>query len=52
MDDLLLFNPSKGYHVTKWEDLLKGLLKSSLKVSQRKVNYLEQICNIWIMKYS
>ena len=32
MDDLLLFTPSKGSHITKLEDLLKALLKNGLKI--------------------
>ena len=36
MDDLLLFTPSKGAHMTKLEDLLKALLKNGLKISQKK----------------
>ena len=27
MDDLLLFTPSKGHHITKLQDLIKALLK-------------------------
>ena len=46
MDDLLLFTPSKGAHMAKLEDLLKALLKNGLKISQRSVNYLRQICTI------
>ena len=52
MDDLLLFKPSKGSHMAKLEDLLKALLKKGLKYPQRNVNYLEQICTTWEMKYS
>ena len=36
MDDLLLFTPSKKAHTAKLEDLLKALLKNSLKISPRK----------------
>ena len=36
MDDLLLFTPSKQSHMTKLEDLLKVLLKNSLKISPKK----------------
>ena len=36
MDDLLLFTPSKRAHMTKLEDLLKALLKNSLKISLEK----------------
>ena len=36
MDDLLLFTPSKQSHMPKLEDLLKVLLKNSLKISPRK----------------
>ena len=48
MDDLLLFTPSKSSHIAKSEDLLKALLKNGLKISQRSVSYLEQICNTWV----
>ena len=36
MDHLLLFTPSKGAHMVKLEDLLKGLLKNGLKISPKK----------------
>ena len=36
MGDLLLFTPSKKTHVAKLEDLLKALLRNSLKISPRK----------------
>ena len=36
MDDPLLCTPSKSSHVAKLEDLLKGLLKNCLKISQKK----------------
>ena len=36
MDDLLLFTPSKGSHITKLEDLLKALLKNGLKIFPKK----------------
>ena len=36
MDDLLLFTPSKKAHMAKLEDLLKALLKNSLKISPGK----------------
>ena len=36
MDDLLLFTPSKRVHMAKLEDLLKTLLKNSLKISPKK----------------
>ena len=36
MDDLLLFTPSKKYHMDKLEDLLKALLKNWLKISPKK----------------
>ena len=36
MDDLLLFTPSKQPHMTKFEDLLKVLLKNGLKISPQK----------------
>ena len=35
MDDLLLFSPSKGFHIAKLEDLLKALLKNGLKISPK-----------------
>ena len=31
MDDLLLFTPSKGSHMDKLEDLLKGIVEKWLK---------------------
>ena len=36
MDDLSLFTPSKYSHIAKLEDLLKALLKNSLKMSPKK----------------
>ena len=36
MDDLLLFTSSKKVHIAKLEDLLKALLKKSLKISPKK----------------
>ena len=36
MDDLLLFTSSKKVHIAKVEDLLKVLLKNSLKISPKK----------------
>ena len=36
MDDLLLFTPSKQSYMIKLEDLLKTLLKNSLKISPKK----------------
>ena len=36
MDDLLLFTLSKESHISKWEDLLKALLKNGLKISPKK----------------
>ena len=36
MDDLLLFIPKKKLHMSKLEDLLKALLKNSLKISPKK----------------
>ena len=36
MDDLLLFTPSKSSHIAKLEDLLRALLKNSLKISPKK----------------
>ena len=40
MDDLLLFTPSKNSHIIKLEDLLKTLLKNSLKISPKKCQLL------------
>ena len=51
MDDLLLFTPSKKAHVTKLEDLLKTLLKNSLKYPQGNVSYLKQSYNIQEILY-
>ena len=50
MDDLLLFTPSKGAHMAKLEGLLKAL--EWIEDPQRSVNYLGQICPIWVMRYS
>ena len=36
MDDLLLFMPSKQFHMGKLEDLLGAFLKNGLKISPRK----------------
>ena len=36
MDDLLLFMPSKQFHMRKLEDLIKALLKNGLKISPKK----------------
>ena len=36
MDDLLLFTPSKKFHMDKLEDLLKALMKNGLKISSKK----------------
>ena len=36
MDDLLLFTPSKQFHMIKLEDLPKALLENSLKISPKK----------------
>ena len=36
MDNLLLFTPSKQFHMRKLEDLLKALLKNGLKISPKK----------------
>ena len=36
MDDLLFFTPSKESHMSKLEDLLKGLFKNGLKISPKK----------------
>ena len=43
MNDLLLLITSKSSHMAKLEDLLKALLKSGLKISPKKCQYLEQI---------
>ena len=51
MDNLLLFTPSKNSHVPKLEDLLKAPLKNGLKISQRNVSYLGQICITWEMRH-
>ena len=36
MDYLLLFTPSKSFHIAKLEDFLKTLLKNGLKISPKK----------------
>ena len=36
MDNLLLFTPSKHFHMRKLEDLLKVLLKNGLKISRKE----------------
>ena len=36
MNNSLLFTPSKKAHISKLEDLLKALLKNSLKISPKK----------------
>ena len=36
MDDLLFFTPSKKSHIVKLEDLLKALLKNTLKICLKK----------------
>ena len=36
MDVILLFMPSKRFHLNKLEDLLKALLKNGLKISTKK----------------
>ena len=41
MDDLLLFTPSKKAHISKVEDLLKALLKNSLKIHPKKCQLLK-----------
>ena len=40
MDDLLLFTSLKSSHIAKLEDLLKALLKNSLKISLKKCQLL------------
>ena len=47
MDNLLLFTPLKRAHMAKLEDLLKALLKSGLKISQKK----NQNYNRWETSY-
>ena len=36
IDDLLLFTPSKKFHIPKLEDLLKILLRNGIKISSKK----------------
>ena len=36
MDDLILFTPSKEFHMNKLEDILSALLKNGLKISPKK----------------
>ena len=36
IDDLLVFTPSKIYHIAKLEDLIRVLLKNCLKISPKK----------------
>ena len=36
MDKLILFTPSKDYHMKKLEDILNALLKNGLKISPKK----------------
>ena len=54
MNNLLLFIPSKRVHIVKLEDLLKALLKNSLKISPMKCQLfkteLQYIGNIYIHK--
>ena len=52
MDDLLLFTPLKKSHIARLEDLLKALLKKGLKISPKKLIYLEQNYNTWETQYS
>ena len=33
MDNVLLLNPKKKYHIAELEDLLKALVKNGLKIS-------------------
>ena len=53
-DDLLLFNSLKRVHIAKLEDLLKALLKNSLKISPKKCQLfkteLQYIGNIIFIK--
>ena len=51
MDNLLLFTPSKGSHIAKLEDLLKALLKNSLKISLEKCQLFRKNLQ-YVMKYS
>ena len=51
MDDLLLFNHSKGSHIVRLEDLLKALLKNGFKISPKNVSYLEQNYSIWAIQF-
>ena len=41
MDNLFLFTPTKKAHIAKLEDLLKALLKNSLKISPKKCQLFE-----------
>ena len=52
MEDLLLFTPSKKFHIAKLEDLLKALLKMDSKYPQRNASYLEQNYSTWETQYS
>ena len=40
-DNLLLFTPTKKAHMAKLEDLLKALLKNSLKISPKKCHFFK-----------
>ena len=51
MDNLLFFTPSKKAHIAKLEDLLKALLKDSLKISPRKCQLPKTELQIWEMLY-
>ena len=46
MDDLLLFTPSKEAHMARLEDLMKALLKNSLKYLQGNASYSKQSYSI------
>ena len=37
MDDLILFTPSKEFHMNKLEDILSALLKDGLKISPNEL---------------
>ena len=51
MDDLILFTPTKEYHMNKLEDILSALLKNGLKYHLRNVNYSRPTYSMWVMKY-
>ena len=51
MDDLLLFTSTKKSHIVKLEDLSMTLLKNGLKISPKRVSFLENNSNIWAIPY-